>query len=211
MFQTIKALAVVWWWIGTTVGHGGSKEAVEEAVNDFVETNSHGRGRLGLRCFLPSFHNTRRWVFYFYFLVWFFFFFITQFSSLITHHFKYYTCLAPSLNFHHSIFFTLFVGLIPVTRCSFFFFSIPKLIEPSGKKKMEEEEEEEEEETQNKPNQWKKKKKPNSQPGEERRKKRSKVATRYCLWVPYVCLITILSLSYELWKLKILKMYFQFP
>ena len=72
------------------------------------------------------------------------FFFITQFPSLITHHFKYYTCLALSLNFHHSIFFTLFVGLIPVTHCRlfffflfflFFFFLVPKLTEPSGKKK----------------------------------------------------------------------------
>ena len=51
--------------------------------------------------------------------------------------------------------------------------------------------EEEEEET-----------RPNSQPREERKKKsqRSKVAAEYCLWVPYVCLIIILSLSYELWK-----------
>ena len=39
--------------------------------------------------------------------------------SLIT--LKYHVCLAPSLTSHHSIFFTLFVGPIPVTRCSFFF------------------------------------------------------------------------------------------
>ena len=72
------------------------------------------------------------------------FFFITQFSSLITHHFKYYTCLALSLNFHHSIFFTLFVGLIPVTHYrlffSFFFFifsvpNSPNLVEKKKKKK----------------------------------------------------------------------------
>ena len=30
------------------------------------------------------------------------------------------------------------------------------------------------------------------------RKKKSKGAAKYCLWVPYVCLITILSLNYEL-------------
>ena len=48
------------------------------------------------------------------------FFFVTQFLSLIT--LKYHVCLAPSLASHHSIFFTLFVGPIPVTRCSFFFF-----------------------------------------------------------------------------------------
>ena len=43
--------------------------------------------------------------------------------SLIT--LKYHVCLAPSLTSHHSIFFTLFVGLIPVTDAafsSFFFF-----------------------------------------------------------------------------------------
>ena len=59
-----------------------------------------------------------------------------------------------------------------------------------------------------------KKKRPNSQPGEERGKKKksqkwSKVG--YCLLVPHVYLITILSMSYELWKLKIVKMCFQFP
>ena len=51
----------------------------------------------------------------------------------------------------------------------------------------------------------KKKKTQNSQPGEERKKKSqkwSKVTAEYCLWVPYVCLITKLPLSYELWKLK---------
>ena len=40
-------------------------------------------------------------------------FFITQFPSLIT--LKYHTRLAPSLTCHHSIFFTLFMGPIPVT------------------------------------------------------------------------------------------------
>ena len=30
------------------------------------------------------------------------------------------------------------------------------------------------------------------------KKKKSKCAAKYCLWVPYVCLITILPLSYEL-------------
>ena len=38
----------------------------------------------------------------------------------------------------------------------------------------------------------------------------SKVAAGYYLWVPYMCLITILPLSYELWKLKTTKMCFQF-
>ena len=44
-----------------------------------------------------------------------------------------------------------------------------------------------------------KKKKPNSQP----RKKKVKVVKScgwYCLQVPHMCLITKMSLSYELWK-----------
>ena len=54
-------------------------------------------------------------------------------------------------------------------------------------------------------------KKRTEQPTQEKKgKKKSKGATEYCLWVPYVCLITILSLSYELWKLKTAKMCFQF-
>ena len=56
-------------------------------------------------------------------------------SISITHHLIFHTSLAPSLTFHHSIFFTLFVGPIPLTWCSFFFFSVAKLIEPSRKKK----------------------------------------------------------------------------
>ena len=45
-------------------------------------------------------------------------------------------------------------------------------------------------------------------------KKKSKVVKScgwYCLRVPYVYLITKMTLSYELWKLKIAKMCFQFP
>ena len=46
---------------------------------------------------------------------------------------------------------------------------------------------------------------------EEREKKKvswSKVAVK---WVPHVCLITKMPLSYELWKLKTAKRCFQFP
>ena len=59
-------------------------------------------------------------------------FFITQFLSLITYHSKYPTRLAPSLICHHSIFFTLFMGPIPVTRCIFFFFSEKKKEKKKG-------------------------------------------------------------------------------
>ena len=67
-----------------------------------------------------------------------------------------------------------------------------------------------------------KKKKPRTDRTSERRRRRRKKkknqtanpgegAAEYCLWVPYVCLITILPLSYELWKLKTAKICFQFP
>ena len=58
-------------------------------------------------------------------------------SILITHHLKYHVCLALSLTFHHSIFFTLFVGPIPVTGAafSFSFFQYPNSLNPVKKKK----------------------------------------------------------------------------
>ena len=82
-------------------------------------------------------------------------FFVTQFSSLITHHLKYHVCLAPSLTSHHSIFFTLFVGPIPVTSAafSFFFFS-----------------------TQTHWTQWKKKTKPEQTELVKKRKKKNRTA-----------------------------------
>ena len=119
-------------------------------------------------------------------------------SSLITYHssfitLKYHVCLVSSLTFHHSIFFTLFVGPIPVTRCSFFFFSsVPKLTEPSEKKKNEDwtserRRKKKKKKPQNKPNQWKKKKekKRTKQPTQEKKgkKNKSKGAAEYCLWV----------------------------
>ena len=134
-------------------------------------------------------------------LVWFVFFF---------HHSSLITLNTTPIWHHYSIFFTLFVGPILVTRC-IFFFPVPKLIEPSEKKKKK---------PQNRSNQWKKeeeekKKKRIEQPTRRRKEKKSqkwsKVMAGYCLWVPYVCLITILPSSYELWKLKIAKMCFSFP
>ena len=61
--------------------------------------------------------------------------------------------------------------------------------------------------------QKKKKKKTANQEkkGKKKSQKWLKVVAEYCLGVPYVCLITILLLSYELWKLKTGKMCFQFP
>ena len=117
------------------------------------------------------------------------FFVITQFPSLITHHFKYYTRLAPSLNFHHSIFFTLFVGPIPVTHCRlllfFFFFQYPnspnlvkKKKDPEQTEPVKEEEEEEEERIE--------------QPTQEKKgKKKSQKVVRSCGWVLFVGLLCV--------------------
>ena len=55
----------------------------------------------------------------------------------------------------------------------------------------------------------KEKKNRTTNPGKE--KKKSKGGQKLRLWVPYVCLITVLPLSYELWKLKTAKSCFQFP
>ena len=62
---------------------------------------------------------------------WLFGFIFFYHSISITHHSIFHTCLASSPNFHHSIFFTLFVGpyLSAGTAFFFFFFSIPKLTE----------------------------------------------------------------------------------
>ena len=38
-------------------------------------------------------------------------------------------------------------------------------------------------------------------PTQKKKKKKPKGGQKLRLWVPYVCLITILPLSYELWKL----------
>ena len=95
----------------------------------------------------------------------------------------------PSLNIFHII-----CGPIPVSWYNFFFFFflVPKLTEASIIKLK------------------KKKKNRTANPG----KKNLKVIKScgwYCLRVPHVCLITKMPLSFELWKLKIAKMYFQFP
>ena len=104
------------------------------------------------------------------------------------------------------------MGPIPVTHCRlFFFFSIPKLTESSEKKKRKEKRNLERTEVE------KKKKKKNRIANQEKKGKKKKVKSGQKLRLgtvcgsPYVCLITILPLSYELWKLKTAKMCFQFP
>ena len=121
--------------------------------------------------------------------------------SLITHHLS-LNCSHPfgiitqfpSFNIFHTI-----CGLIPISRYSFFFFfsfqypNSPKLIYIYIYIQIY-------------------RYKPNEQPTQEKRKsKLVKSCGWYCLRVPHVCLITKMSLSYELWKLKTAKMCFQFP
>ena len=132
-------------------------------------------------------------------LVCFFFFF--HHSISVTHHLLLITLNTTSVWHNYSIFFHTICGP-HICRCSFFFFffQVPKLTKPSEKKKtridriIERNEKKE------------KKKELNSQPGEERKKKvksgqKLRLGTVwYCLWVHYMCLITILLLSYELWK-----------
>ena len=78
---------------------------------------------------------------------------VTQFSSLITHHSFFHTHLATSLLFSSLNFFTLFMGLIPVSRYIFFF-----LVPTSSKLILKK----------------KKKKKLNSQPRKRKRKRKRK-------------------------------------
>ena len=150
------------------------------------------------------------------------FFFITQFpslnfchSSLITHHFKYYTRLASSLNIFYTICGPHTCHLLQV------FFSPSTQTHRTQwkkKKKRRNPKQTEVKERRRRRRRRKKEKKNRTANQEKKREKKrkksqkqSKVAARYCLWVSYVCLITILPLSYELWKLKTAKMCFQFP
>ena len=88
----------------------------------------------------------------------------------------------------------------PVNQYSFFFFFLapnsPKLIyiyiKIINKKKTQTEQ----------PTQEKKKKKKKKRTTPTQKKKKSKGGQKLRLWVPYVCLIIILSLCYKLWKLK---------
>ena len=122
-------------------------------------------------------------------------------SSLFTHHLK-IPCLFgtithfPSLNIFHTI-----CGPHTCHRCSFYFFffsfQYTNSLNPVKKKKKN-------------PEQTEPVKKKNRTANPRKEKKRSKGGQKLRLWVSYVCLITILPLSYELWKLKTAKSCFQF-
>ena len=156
-------------------------------------------------------------------------------SSLITHHFK---ILHPFGTWHHhSIFFTLFMSPIPVTRCSlfFFFFLVPRNPNQKGKKTKKKprspkpggkKQKRRMKNTQDQTQEKKQKKSKNTQdrtqkeigrhlrpnPGKKKKKVDwSKGALSYDQQVPHMCLITKMPLNYELQKLKTTKMCFQFP
>ena len=136
-------------------------------------------------------------------------------SISITHHLIFHTCLAPSLTFHHSIFFTLFVGPIIVTRWSFFFF-FPFFQYPNSPNPVKKKDKElNSVKNVKKPLVWKEKEKEkkknmntHSEPSEEK-KRWSKVGFDLQGSV-HVVLFTEMPLSYELWKLKTVKMCFHF-
>ena len=134
-------------------------------------------------------------------------------SIFVIHHSSLITLNTTPVWHHHSIFFTLFVGLIPVTHCRvsfifyFLFFTRKNTHQTYWKKKKKnqkrlkwkkEEEERNPEQTEVKERRRRKKRNP-EQPTRRRKEKKSqkwsKVAIGYYLWVPYVCLISILLLN----------------
>ena len=125
---------------------------------------------------------------------------------------------------HHSLlttqYFSHYLWATYLSPSTAFFFLLqypnsPNLVKKKMKKKRRRNPEQTELVKEKEEKEKKKKREPNSQPrrrkGKKKVKRWSKVAAKYCLWVLYVCLITIFPLSYELWKLKTTKMCFQFP
>ena len=150
-------------------------------------------------------------------------FLVTQFPSLITHNSSLITLNTKAIWHHHSLpisqYFShyLWVSYLSLVQLFLFLFSsVPQLTKPSEKKKKKNRTDLTSEKNKKKKERKEKKKSRTDRtanPGEkknrtdrtsEKKKKsqRSKVAVEYCLWVPYVCLITILLLSYELWVME---------
>ena len=124
------------------------------------------------------------------------FFVITQFPSLITHYSSLITRNTTPVWHHHSISITqYFSHYLWVLYLSLIVGFSPNLVKKKRREK--------------KP---KKKKKRTEQirRKEKKSQKLLKVATGTVCGSPFVCLITILPLNYELWKLKTAKMCFQF-
>ena len=114
-------------------------------------------------------------------LVWFIFF-----GHSISITLKYHVCLASSLTSHHSIFFTLFVGFIPVTWCKFssFFSLVPKLTKTSEKKKKKKNPEHEDRTSERR---RRKKKKRTEQPTQEKKGKKKVKRCGSVLFVGPLC------------------------
>ena len=139
-------------------------------------------------------------------------FLVTQFSSLITLH----SSLKNTMFVwhHHSLPITqyfshyLWAPYLSSVQLLFFlfFFSVHKLTNPVKKKKMkanaspgkEKKEKKRKKKNESQCQAKKKKKKKKSQRQPKKKKKKSKGGQKLRLWVSYVCLITILPLSYEL-------------
>ena len=117
-------------------------------------------------------------------------------SSLITH---FFTLIWQHHFYFHHLIFSHYLWVLHLSAGTFFF-SSTQLTEANKKKNW----------TTNPGKEKEKKKKTNKQPTPTQKKKKSKSGQKLRLWVPYMCLITILLLSYELWKLKIAKVVFSF-
>ena len=141
---------------------------------------------------------------------------VTQFLSLITHNSSLNTHFFTFIwqhyfYFHHSI-FSHYSWVPHLSTGTIFFFFSTQLTEANIKKKLKKKHRtvnpgKEKKKKTERPTQEKKK----SQRQPKKKKKMSKGGQKLQLWVSYVCLNTILPLSYELWKLKIAKSCFQFP
>ena len=144
--------------------------------------------------------------------VWMLFFchliFVTHHSSLIIHHSKIPCLFGTIAHFSsHNIFHIICGPHIchPVKLFLLFFFSIPKLTEPSEKKKKK-----------NprtwRPNQWKKKKKKKKKKRTEHptQEKKGKKKVKRCGWILFMGPLCVFNynIDIELWKLKTAKMCF---
>ena len=121
---------------------------------------------------------------------------ITQFPSLITHYSPLITLNTKVVWYHHSVsithYFSYYLGAPRLSQCSFFFLSKHPETWTQWKKKKPVKKTEPSEEERKKKTQWRR---PNQ--WERRRKKKVIWSKDAAEWVPHVCLITKMSLSYE--------------
>ena len=129
---------------------------------------------------------------------------ITQFSSPIIHHLKYIISFGTITQY-----FSTICGSHTCILYSFYFYFFfssahnPNSLNLVRKKK-------EEGRIEDQTSEKKKKGKKKTEPRRRKKKNKSKVKKCGCGFL-HMCLITKILLSYELWKLKTVKMCFQFP